>query len=148
VIDCQDLSRVGHICCHHSGDLYGFGHVIWDMPATLVGVSSWCRSCMMVISPIFCIYWQSLWSDGRHCEVADCLGSDGAVRSYVVQLGVPICRTAAPWWTWWSAILAVKSQIPWFQAFLWLHMDSIQKHIIWLGLSLKWFMGKVTKIGS
>jgi hypothetical protein len=27
--------------------------------------------------------------------VADCLGSDGAVRNYVAQLGVPICRTTA-----------------------------------------------------
>jgi hypothetical protein len=48
----------------------------------------------------------------------------------VVQLGIPICRTAVPWWTWWSAILAVKFHIPWFQALLWLHVDSIQKRIL------------------
>jgi hypothetical protein len=46
-----------------------------------------------------------------------------------VQLDVLICRTAAPWWTWWSAVLAVEFHIPWFQALSWLHVDSIQKHI-------------------
>jgi hypothetical protein len=68
-------------------------------------------------------------SDRRRCEVADCLGRDSAIRNHVVQLDVLIFRTAAPWWTWWSAVLAVEFHIPWFQALLWLHVDSIQKHI-------------------
>jgi hypothetical protein len=44
-----------------------------------------------------------------------------------VQMGVPICRSEAPWWTWGSANLEVKFHIPWFQALVWLHVDSIQK---------------------
>jgi hypothetical protein len=124
-VDCRDFGQVFHICWHHSGDLYGFGHVMCDMPATLVGVSPWHRSLMVVLSPSFCIYWQSLWSDGRRCEVADCLGSDGAMRNHVVQLGVPICRSAALWWTHWSAILVVEFHIPWFQALLWLHVAGL-----------------------
>jgi hypothetical protein len=50
--------------------------------------------------------------------------------SYVVQLDVLICRTTAPWWTWRSSIVIVKFHIPWFQALVWLHVDSIQEHII------------------
>jgi hypothetical protein len=81
---------------------------------------------MVVLSANFCIYRHFIRSDGRLCEVADCLGSHGTMRNYAVQLGVLICRTTAPWWTWWSAILAgVKFHIPWFQALLWLHVDSI-----------------------
>jgi hypothetical protein len=34
------------------------------------------------------------------------------------------------WWTWRSAILTVEFHIPWFQALLWLHVDSIQKRIL------------------
>jgi hypothetical protein len=30
--------------------------IMCDMPATLVGVSPWHRSLMVVLSPIFCIY--------------------------------------------------------------------------------------------
>jgi hypothetical protein len=30
--------------------------------------------------------------------VADCLGSDSAMRNYVVQLGVPICGTQMLAW--------------------------------------------------
>jgi hypothetical protein len=49
--------------------------------------------------------------------------------SWVFQFAEPHCRdglddllfsTALMWWTWWSAILAVKFHIPWFQALLWL----------------------------
>ncbi len=130
VIDCWDLSQVGHICWHHSGDLYAFGHVMCNMPVTFVGVSSCCCSYMVVISTNFCIYWHLLWPNGRCCEVADCLGSDGTMRNNVVQLGVLICRTAVLWWTHWSAILAVKFHIPWSHALLWLYMDSIQKHVL------------------
>jgi hypothetical protein len=54
VIDRKDLSWVGHICWCHSGVLYGFGHVICDMPATLVDVSSWHRSYMVVLSVFSC----------------------------------------------------------------------------------------------
>jgi hypothetical protein len=96
----------------------------------LVGVSSCCSSLMVVLSANFCIYQHLIWSDGmRLCEVADCLGCNGTMKNYVVQLDVPICRIAAPWWTWWSVILTVEFHIQWFQALLWLHMDSIQKCI-------------------
>jgi hypothetical protein len=77
----------------------------------------------------FFVYQHLLQSDGRCCEVADLFGSDGAMRNVVVQLGIPICRTAGPWWTWWSPDLAVEFHIPWFQALVWLYVDSIQKHI-------------------
>jgi hypothetical protein len=70
--------------------------------------------------------------------VADCLGSDAAMRNFVVQLGVPVCRTAAPWWTWRSAILAVEFHIPWFQAFLWIHVDSVQKRILRVYNQILW----------
>jgi hypothetical protein len=64
----------------------------------LVSVLPCCHLSMAaVISTVFCIYWQLLQSDGRHCEVADCLGSDSTMRNYVVQLGDPICRTAVLW---------------------------------------------------
>jgi hypothetical protein len=45
---------VGHICWCHSGDLSAFGHVMCDMPATLVGVSPWCRLSMVVIFTSSC----------------------------------------------------------------------------------------------
>jgi hypothetical protein len=100
VIDLWDLSRMGHICWHHSGDLYLFGHVVCDMPVTLVGVSSCCHSSMVVLSAniLFIYIWYGL-ADGRCCEVADCLGSDSTMRNYVVQLDVLICRITLPWWT-------------------------------------------------
>ncbi len=72
-----------------------------------------------------------LQSSRRCCEVADCGMIDGAMRNYVVQLGVPICRTALPWWTQRSSVLAVEFHIPWFQGLLWLHMDSIQTALLW-----------------
>jgi uncharacterized protein (DUF2236 family) len=100
--------------------------------AACVGVSS-CHFLytMVVVSTNWCTYQQLLQSNGRHCEVADCMGSDGALRNNVVQLGgVPICRTAAPRWTRWSAVLAIEFHIPWFQALLWLHVDYIQKRIL------------------
>jgi hypothetical protein len=37
-----------------------------------------------------------LHSSRRCCKVADCGMIDGTMRNHVVQLGVPICRTAAP----------------------------------------------------
>jgi hypothetical protein len=52
-IDHWDLSQVGHIWWHHSGDLYGFGHVLCDTPVTLVGVSS-CRHLSMVVLSADC----------------------------------------------------------------------------------------------
>jgi hypothetical protein len=51
---------------------------------------------MVVLSANFCIYRHFIRSDGRLCEVADCLGSHGTMRNYAVQLGVLICRTTAP----------------------------------------------------
>jgi hypothetical protein len=54
-IDCQDFGQVGCICWHHFGDLYAFGHVVCNMPATLlVGVSPWCRSTMVVLFTSSC----------------------------------------------------------------------------------------------
>jgi hypothetical protein len=96
---------------------------MWHFPVS-DAVSSCHHSLMVVLSANFWAYWQLVWSNGRRCEVVDCLGSDGAVRNHVVQLGVTICRTAVLWWTWWSAVLAVEFHIPWFQALLWLHVDS------------------------
>jgi hypothetical protein len=52
--DCQDLGRVGHICWCHSGNLYAFGHVICNTPATLVGVSPWHCLSMVVIFTSSC----------------------------------------------------------------------------------------------
>ncbi len=54
------------------------------------------RLSMVVLSANFCIYRHFIRSDGRLCEVADCLGSHGTMRNYAVQLGVLICRTTAP----------------------------------------------------
>jgi hypothetical protein len=90
------------------------GHVLCNMPATLVSVRSWCSSYMVAIYAIFCFYQHVLCSDRRCCKVVDCLGNDGAMRNVVVQLGVPICD------------LAVKFCIPQFQALAWLHVDYIQ----------------------
>jgi hypothetical protein len=53
-IDRRDLSRVGHICWCHSGNLYAFGNVMCDTPATLVSVSSWHHLYMVVISTSSC----------------------------------------------------------------------------------------------
>ncbi len=97
----------------------------------LVGVSYCCHSLMVVLSANFSLI--NIWYSpvgGTVKQVADWLGSDGDMRNYVVQLGVPICRTAALWWTWWSVIFKVEFHIPWCQALLWLHVDSVQKHIV------------------
>jgi hypothetical protein len=111
---CMDLVMLYATCLQHS------------LMSVLVAVCRWC----LFPANVFGFYQQLLWSHGRRCEVADCLGSEGAMRNYAVQLGVLICRTAALCWTWWSAILAVKFHIPRFQALLWLHVDSVQKPIL------------------
>jgi hypothetical protein len=53
-INCWDLGQVGQICWCHSGDLYAFGHVMCNMPATLVGFSPWCHSLMVVFFTSSC----------------------------------------------------------------------------------------------
>ena len=105
-IDCQDLIQVGCICWCHSGDLYAFGHVMCHMPAMLIGVSPWCHSLMVVI------FTSSCWIRYCYIPVGGAVNGmiDGAMRNHVVQLlGVPICRTAAPWWTWWSSVVMLNS---------------------------------------
>ena len=107
---CMDLATLYVTCLWHwLVSVLGTVHRWWSFP------------------PFFCFYWQLLQSHGRRCEVADCLGSDGTMRNYVVQLGVPICRTAAPWWT---EICHSGCQIPhsMISSFGWLHVDCYQKH--------------------
>jgi hypothetical protein len=65
---------------------------------------------------------------GTACEVADCLGRDGAMRNYVVQLAVPNCRTTVhdglddlPF-----LLSNPHSMISSFVGCGWLNIDSIQ----------------------
>ncbi len=65
---------------------------VWIRPCRMRHICDvgWCQ----VLPPFiyggpFCqffTYQHLIQSGGRHCEVADCLGSDGAMRNYVVQL--------------------------------------------------------------
>jgi hypothetical protein len=87
-IDCQDLSQVSHICWCHSVNLYGF----WPCHVRHACDIGWCQLLPLLVygGPFhhFLLYQQLIWSNVRHCEVADCLGSNSAMRNYVVQLGV------------------------------------------------------------
>jgi hypothetical protein len=60
----------------------------------------WCQfSAPFVDGGDFCLFLLRsllLQSRRRHYEVADCGMTDSAMRNYVVQLGVLICRTALP----------------------------------------------------
>jgi hypothetical protein len=100
----------------------------------------WCQSLVPFVNGghfhLFLLDSLLLHSSRRRCEVADCGMINGTMRNHVVQLGVPICRTAVLWWTWWSSFVIVEFHIPWFQALLWLHMDSIQKRPYSKGLQI------------
>ena len=60
----------------------------------------WCQSLVPFVDcgcfHLFLLDSLLLHSSRRRSEVADCGMIDGAMRNHVEQLGVPICRTAAP----------------------------------------------------
>jgi hypothetical protein len=67
-IDCRDFGQVCHICWHHSGDLYVFGHHVRH--ACNIG---WCQSLAPFIDggpfphflhllTVIMVRWEALWS--------------------------------------------------------------------------------------
>ncbi len=75
VIDHRDLSWVGCICWHHSGDLCAFGHVVCHAPMTFVGVSSCCCLYIVVIS-------------ANSCPFDSCYGPMGGTVKWLIVWGV------------------------------------------------------------
>jgi hypothetical protein len=67
---------------------------LWHWLVSALAAIHWWRSFLPFFVFINICYWLS---DGRCCKVADCLGSDVTMRNIVVQMGVPICRSEAPW---------------------------------------------------
>jgi hypothetical protein len=140
-IDRQDLSRMGCICWCHSGVFVwiwsrGMWHacdIHWCQFLALF-VHGGCFHHFLLLLTAVTVPWEALWCDWlfgewrqneKLCYAARC--SDLQNRSAKMDLMV-----------WWSAILAVEFHIPYFQALLWLHMDSVQKHILRVCNQILW----------
>jgi hypothetical protein len=99
--------------------------------AAFVGVSSCCHSLMVVISTTFAF-------------IDSCYGLMGGAVKLLIVWGVMalweimLCSLVFQFAEWQCCdglndllfSLSNSSQIPLFQALLWLHMDSVQKHIL------------------
>jgi hypothetical protein len=96
-IEHRDLSWVDHICWCHSGNLYGFGHVLCDTPATLVGVSSSFHSFLCLLTFVM-VQWEALWSgwlfgEWQCLEICCCAAGCSNLQNCSAMMDLTICQS-------------------------------------------------------